>query len=278
MGTASARTIYEGSIQNKWLSDSGRHWNVYSLPHDMGARGPFCSVVICLVAWLLRIVVHRRKHPIEPKRIVTLHLTAIVLLSAALFTSIFSCSGEFLLIKAMDAHHTTITNLLLALHFDTAPRDPVGHPALIRAAIRRNESGVQILNGRTTLFFAYIVEIVEMLAAAGADLDVQDQHGSTALMENADTPVPEFDNQPAMHCALVLIAHGANVNLKDHTGRTALMFPASRSQDSIIRALIEHGADRTITDNEGKTALAWAQDSRHEETIKLIKLLTKAAS
>jgi ankyrin repeat protein len=70
-------------------------------------------------------------------------------------------------------------------------------------------------------------EVVKSLVDAGADLDVQNEEGMTALMFAADE-----DN---VENARVLVLAGANVNLKDKDGESAW----DKTGDADLEALLE---------------------------------------
>lgn len=72
--------------------------------------------------------------------------------------------------------------------------------------------------GRTPIFEATTVEMMDWLIAQGADVDVQDVDGVTALMEQAATRNPM---EPSFRLVHRLLREGANMNLRDHSGRTA---------------------------------------------------------
>jgi ankyrin repeat protein len=90
-------------------------------------------------------------------------------------------------------------------------------------------------NGRTTT--------VQSLIAAGADPDLQDTMGDTALIK-------------ACLCSATvqaLIDAGADLNLQDQHGRTVLMHASRNDRPATVQALLEAGADRSIRDKVGHT-------------------------
>ena len=98
---------------------------------------------------------------------------------------------------------------------------------------------------------------VAALAAAGADLEVLDNNGWTALQLAA------YRGEPVMVAALV--EAGADVEARDLRGRTALQLAANRdypalrfdgpSTPAAIAALLEAGADLNTHDNNGNMPL-----------------------
>ena len=82
------------------------------------------------------------------------------------------------------------------------------------------------------------LSIVKLLIEAGADIDVKDTLGRTALM-HASGAVESEHHQSTLrtpHMARLLIELGADVNLKDNEGRTALMFASNYEIESILEA------------------------------------------
>lgn len=92
-------------------------------------------------------------------------------------------------------------------------------------------------------------ELVELLIAKGAAVNLQARNGRTALMyaaKNGDTQAVK-----------ALLKSGASVNIADNEGRTALMEAVKFSCDKdTIRALVDAGADLKATDHKGQSALS----------------------
>jgi ankyrin repeat protein len=89
-------------------------------------------------------------------------------------------------------------------------------------------------------------EVVRLLLERGADRNIQDERGNTALIEcawHADA-------------SLALIKHGANLNTQNKDGLSALINSVS---PDVAHVLVENGADLYLQDKEGKTALEEAK-------------------
>ena len=88
-------------------------------------------------------------------------------------------------------------------------------------------------------------DLANFLLENGADINVRDKDGNTALMLaiiNENTEIATF-----------LIENGADVNAKTDSGETVLMVAARNYEDAIF--FIESGADINSNDTCGKTAL-----------------------
>ena len=127
------------------------------------------------------------------------------------------------------------------------------------------------------------LEIMRVLAAAGADTRTQARDGSTAVMIALDTPAtrtgnvdgfgsdrrdryglitavtPEQVETDALAIASLAVKLGADVNQTDSAGNTALHLAASKGYNRIIRLLVENGADLNVRNGKQQTPLAAAE-------------------
>jgi ankyrin repeat protein len=143
------------------------------------------------------------------------------------------------------------------------------------------------------------IAVVEMLLAAGADVNSADRSGFTPLIGAAQfghaTLIPILveagadlealsitENQKAAlhfaakngHAAVVeaLLNAGADVNvLVKSTHSTALMNAAYQGHMDVVKILLEHGADTTVLDDGGHTASYWADTRGFKEIAQLIE-------
>jgi uncharacterized protein len=105
------------------------------------------------------------------------------------------------------------------------------------------------VNGRTALSFAAEdgrLDLVRWLAEQGAEIDRRDQGGRTALFHaalNGRDDVITF-----------LADRGAAVDARDQFGDTPLMMACAKSLDATAALLVARGADPKLKDQEGRTA------------------------
>ena len=115
-------------------------------------------------------------------------------------------------------------------------------------------------------------ELVRVLLAAGAPIDVADESGETALLAAVSAGAPESED--AAKIVTLLLAKGANPNQKAKDGRRPLFVAAGRGSEPVVKALLTKGA-RVDADVAGITPLEAAEEGGHEEIVKL--LLAKGA-
>jgi ankyrin repeat protein len=100
--------------------------------------------------------------------------------------------------------------------------------------------------------------VVRLFLEAGADPNLADNEGNTALILNArNLKIPEM-----------LVAHGANVNAQAKNGFTPLL---NAEPADLVRFLLAHGADLYAKDREGETALELARRMGPPEKAKLLE-------
>jgi len=136
-------------------------------------------------------------------------------------------------------------------------------------------------------------EVVELLIANGADVNVMDAAGQTPLYyavsrghkestelliaEGVDVNAKDSDGVAPLHMAIhlgykevaeLLIAEGADVNAKDNNRRTSLHYAAFKGHKEIAELLIAEGADVSAKNENGYTPLDMADD---KETADLLR-------
>ena len=103
---------------------------------------------------------------------------------------------------------------------------------------------------------------MKALLAAGADANVRDGEGWTALM--LVTVKGHLD------VARELLNAGADVQAKNQKGWTALRFAVSMDDAEALRLLLEAGAEVDEQDAEGDTALMQAAREKSMESLKML--------
>ncbi len=144
----------------------------------------------------------------------------------------------------------SILEELSAIYRDTPPkqREPRGDTPLHRA----------VRGGHA--------DVVEFLAASGANVEARGDVGQTPLHDAAYLGFVEV--------AQVLISHGADVNAiaEDHQGRgqMPLQIAAHCGHTVTVALLVAKSADVNAKDTRGRTALAHAQDKGFADVVALL--------
>ncbi len=109
--------------------------------------------------------------------------------------------------------------------------------------------------------------VMRALAAAGADLHLPTEQGTTPLMlasglgrVPAETRVTEGESLEAVG---FLLERGAEINAANGDGRTALHGAAHVRSDALVQLLVDHGAEVRAGDRRGITPLMIAEGGGH---------------
>ena len=108
------------------------------------------------------------------------------------------------------------------------------------------------------------LEVVKYLAEGGADLVAKDGVGQTALImsaENGHLDVVKY-----------LVEGGANLEAKNEVGHTALMKAADWVKLDVVKCLVELGADVNASNVKGQTAL---MNAARRGKLDVVKYLTE---
>lgn len=115
------------------------------------------------------------------------------------------------------------------------------------------------------------IAIAEALVQAGADLDLADSRGTTAL---AAATAQSDRNAHYVHIAMLLVKKGAKVNTKtgiyiDGPAAITPLHHATRHPE-LIKAMLEAGADVNARTSRGGTALHWAVLGSNSKSVELL--------
>ncbi|GMH36824.1 hypothetical protein BSKO_04697 [Bryopsis sp. KO-2023] len=102
-----------------------------------------------------------------------------------------------------------------------------------------------------------------MIIVAGADIDAQNDHGSTALAYAA-----QFGQLDA---AKALVRAGANVNARNVAGETPFHYASFAGIPEFVQLLLDNGAEIDAQDYFGDTPVFWAAKSGSAEVIEVLK-------
>ncbi|CAE7366960.1 unnamed protein product [Symbiodinium natans] len=114
------------------------------------------------------------------------------------------------------------------------------------------------------------VEVVRLLVEAGADKDVPDVDGCTALSLAAA-------EVGCIEVVRLLVEAGADKDLADNNGNRALMWAAIRGNTEVAHLLVEAGADKDLASNGGYTALMSAAAIGHRKLVRLLEEAPESA-
>ena len=134
---------------------------------------------------------------------------------------------------------------------------------LIRQGANVNSRGTA---GNTPLIQAKGLPMQTLLLANGADVNVSNAYGQTALMDLVITIAASHpaDGEKRL---LQLLDKGAEPNARDTNDVTALMSAASLGLADVSALLVERGADTKLRDKRGNTALSLAKNSETRSAI-----------
>jgi uncharacterized protein len=97
------------------------------------------------------------------------------------------------------------------------------------------------------------LEMIQLLAEAGADINAINEAGEWALRNAAE--------KGDMEAVSYLLSVGANVNLANRGGETALHYAVSSDNMEVARLLIDAGAEINAQDGDKWTCLWWLRST-----------------
>ncbi len=191
------------------------------------------------------------------------------------------------LVRAAGEGHRLVVGTLIAAGADVGvfPRD--GWSALTAAIHGGHEDTARFLlragadateeGAETTPLAIAIAEhsqaLVEVLLAAGADVNAAGADGMTPLMQAV---IYHQDRTGKSAFVETLLGRGADPNRADEEGMTALIYAADHGKVEVVRSLLAAGAELDAGDGQGRTALSCAIDSRNSAVVELLEGLGAA--
>ncbi|MCC3303938.1 ankyrin repeat domain-containing protein [Sneathiella sp. HT1-7] len=109
---------------------------------------------------------------------------------------------------------------------------------------------------------AGVPKTVSVLIRNGAQVDIPDPFGNTALIQAA-----AYGSTAA---AEILIEGKAKIDEENRQGETALIKAAKSGHAQVTKLLLAKGATLDLTDFTGRTALDHAKQNRHSDVVRLL--------
>jgi ankyrin repeat protein len=202
-----------------------------------------------------------------------------LLLNKGVDVNINDRNGRTVLITAANKGYLEIVRLLLDRVSDINARDNTGMTALFAAVkswclemIKQppvKAHRLKIRKYKEDVFLTTAAEpsevyeeIIRLLLNKGADVNIQDNSGKTALMIAV--------KNKNMEIIKLLLKKHADIKAKDNKGRTVLIIASDKDNEEIVELLLDKGADVNIQDDSGRTALMAAVESRNVDIVKLL--------
>ena len=107
------------------------------------------------------------------------------------------------------------------------------------------------------------IDIIRLLIEYGANVNLQDKDGYTALVFASYNGHTE--------AVKLLLANGADPDLQDNNRRTALMYASHNGHIEIVKLLLAAGAKVNLQDDRDYTALYYANREGYIEIQKLLR-------
>jgi ankyrin repeat protein len=157
----------------------------------------------------------------------------------------------FTFIRSVENRCERIVRLYLEHGMDPNHQDYEGRTALMAIMVPDQSSFTLHAGESRCLTTSFDSNIVQALLDAGADVNLRDRNGRTALAFLASTRF----GSPSM--ARALLSRGANVDSEDSRGMTPLHEALFNNNASIVPVLLDAGADVNHRSNDGMAPLMY---------------------
>ena len=127
----------------------------------------------------------------------------------------------------------------------------------------------ELAAGSTPLIMARDAAMVDLLMRAGAEKNVKNGYGWSAVFY--------YTHHGSIEMLDALLAAGVDINATadvdpSHRGTTALMWAAYMNRTAHLQTLLKYQPKRDIRDAAGKTALDYAKGFGHAEAVRLLSV------
>jgi len=173
-------------------------------------------------------------------------------------------NGRALLNEIKAKHYDKVTELLTKRYINTNVQDEYGRTPLIELisqALWEYKSEYPE-HHRSWKYRRIKIEIVQILLDKGADPNLQDTRGDTALYLATE--------QNSLEVVQLLLDKRANPNLQNKYGETALHIAVEEENAEIVKLLLEKGANVDLQDRDGHTALSLATIRDDSEMVQIL--------
>lgn len=109
-------------------------------------------------------------------------------------------------------------------------------------------------------------DLIELLCASGADIQAENNRGSTPL--HFSCYCSDDNDDPLIQ----LLASGAEPNIQDLDGTAPLHIAAHKGHPKKVSALLGANADKTVLDSGGHSPLFFGEISGNRQVIALLQM------
>ena len=159
--------------------------------------------------------------------------------------------------------------------------------ALLAAAIQLQEKTIELLlahganinfqnnEGTSALMLAGSERIIELLLKHGANVNLQNNEGTSALMFVSQNVTEResllsSDVIKSTGMAELLLRYGANINLQNNKGMSALMLVVQEDNIELVKMLLKYGTNVNLQDSNGWSALMFASQTGNTEMMTIL--------